>query len=1528
MGARLSLLAPSAPTIAISSYVDILNNIQYVELLNNSRFLKTIKAVDNASGNLIVIKILIKPSNNTSNYNIDLQQLIELLAKESSLLYGFNNILPWHKIIETDRAGYLIRQLIKTNLYDRISLRPFLEPIEKAFLTFQILRIIQDLHSKLNIHHGDLKLENFLITSWNWVMLTDFANYTKPTYLPEDNPNQFSFYFDTSDRRLCYIAPERFYNSKSNVTPVQNVNDFGQFNGKDQLTNEMDLFSLGCVIAELYLDGEPTFTLSQIFKYIKNEYIPDLSTISDSNIREIITNLILLDPGDRQSVDTILTDYKDKCFPGFFYDFLYDFMSELNNNDLFVVPSDNDNLTPSDLKLEKIYKSYDKISDALQFNYSNDGNSSSSQNSKFVPLMLNLKGMPKNYRVKPTVTFMENNYLQQGSLVILNLIFSLMKSFKQPLSKIKACELIVALSERVNDDCKLDRCLPYLCNLLDEYIESSSINYQPNNFQTNLSENFTSSSEVACIALTSITTLVMTCSYINPINVLMFSEYLLPKLHTLISIFPKNEDKNLIKITLAACLPYLANVSKKFWMMSKTFKNDVLKDLNSRLSSKPLVDGNENVSDSYNSFSIRKEQLDSDFENLASKLLTDFNPMVKISLVNNIMPLCHFFGVDKTNDIILPHLITYLNDSNYELRLAFLSSILGIGPFVGVLSFEQYILPLLIQTLGDLEQFVILKVLEIFHYFVRDRLINPKSEFNALSIYKELLTSSIKLLLLPNEWIRQSVICLILAISDNLLDADKYCFLYPLVKGFLVYDVNTINWNTLYPAITKPLSKQIYNLAITWSLNATSKSLFWQEKSFSVFNDSKAPTKILPYSTNMGKSVYIPKSKNGFSLNNTNSNVPLSPEDKQWVLKLKSVGLNDRDLWKIFILRDYIYHSSKSNASSTSKDDFELPKDINITPRNVFFEVCYKSEPFSSGSKTAETNFESVHTLSDSKKDEDSTRGLNSLILPNFGKVKVSLQTVQANVFGELDTSHDSSFNASTSHHHHIHSTNNSNSTHRVFSVNNQKIITANMKHSYTGYNPYMLNYLHNVEFEPTLESFSEFGNIIKSSKATTSDSSIWRPQGICVAHINTNNSDGDISGVNCISVGPTSEFFITGSEDGTLRVWDTLKLEKNITVKRESLSIKLESSIVGIKFIPNRFVFLVITTDGKLRLFRIDVSRGKNKRITKYTRLALIRNYSLDIIEDGYLTSIEYCISLQHAWIVGITSNSKIIGFEIIKMEVEFNLQNPVILGVLTSFIVDHKTAWLLVGTDKGNLCLWDLRFRTLVNSWKLNTNNESDNPSAIKKLILMPNDFNLGVKLESTSYFAMIGGTNDSDISLWEVPSFECREAFSSSAINPKVKLFSLDEIEVTKEPEIDAILSDLNIDFDADNHKDKSMTALLSFRSKTNDYFACATWDRRVILWNIFDTSESVSLNNMHATTFNKSKVNLTLQLNYERVNLDKSPAQLDHLTTLNNIANQQFDSVRMHQDVITDIGVVTRPFEMIVSADRNGFINLYK
>lgn len=193
--------------------------------------------------------------------------------------------------METDKAGYIVRQWIASNLYDRIrcvfyqtcygrlgivdffSTRPFLSMIEKRWIAFQLLHALRDARNR-KISHGDIKSQNVLVTSWNWVYLSDFASY-KPTYLPLDDPADFSFFFDTSGRRTCYIAPERFYTASANpeISAKKSKLAMDETEGKrdGKVTEAMDCFSAGCVIAELFLEGTPLFNLSQLFKYREGE---------------------------------------------------------------------------------------------------------------------------------------------------------------------------------------------------------------------------------------------------------------------------------------------------------------------------------------------------------------------------------------------------------------------------------------------------------------------------------------------------------------------------------------------------------------------------------------------------------------------------------------------------------------------------------------------------------------------------------------------------------------------------------------------------------------------------------------------------------------------------------------------------------------------------------------------------------------------------------------------------------------------------------------------------------------------------------------------------------------------------------------------------------------------------------------------------------------------------------------------------------------------------------------------------------
>lgn len=156
-----------------------------------------------------------------------------------------------------------MREYVKHSLYDRVSTRPFLTVLEKKWITFQILCALNQCH-KQKICHGDIKLENILITSWNWILLSDFASF-KPTYLPEDNPADYTYFFDTSRRRTCYIAPERFVktlasdddggNGNMSVIHSDSIIRLAPSYAGNTLLPAMDIFSAGYYISLVQIEN-------------------------------------------------------------------------------------------------------------------------------------------------------------------------------------------------------------------------------------------------------------------------------------------------------------------------------------------------------------------------------------------------------------------------------------------------------------------------------------------------------------------------------------------------------------------------------------------------------------------------------------------------------------------------------------------------------------------------------------------------------------------------------------------------------------------------------------------------------------------------------------------------------------------------------------------------------------------------------------------------------------------------------------------------------------------------------------------------------------------------------------------------------------------------------------------------------------------------------------------------------------------------------------------------------------------------
>ncbi|CAI5519090.1 unnamed protein product, partial [Closterium sp. Naga37s-1] len=238
-----------------------------------------------------------------------------------------SHVWPFQKWYETERAAYVLRQYLFSTLHDRLGTRPFLGLTFKKWIAFQILKALDQAHSR-GVCHGDLKADNVCVTAWNWVHVVDWAPF-KPVLVPSDNPAIFSFFFDTapSGRRRCCIAPERFV-SASEWRQRQSEGEGGV--GGAQLQPAMDIFSAGCVIAEMFLDGDVLFDLSSLLAYVHGSYdpLPVIDRIPCPSVRALVAHMVQRDPSQRLPAAAYLTAFSDPqgaaLFPHPAFDTLHD----------------------------------------------------------------------------------------------------------------------------------------------------------------------------------------------------------------------------------------------------------------------------------------------------------------------------------------------------------------------------------------------------------------------------------------------------------------------------------------------------------------------------------------------------------------------------------------------------------------------------------------------------------------------------------------------------------------------------------------------------------------------------------------------------------------------------------------------------------------------------------------------------------------------------------------------------------------------------------------------------------------------------------------------------------------------------------------------------------------------------------------------------------------------------------------------------------------------------------------------------
>lgn len=1539
MGQGFSLTTLSSGTAGID--VPELADLVYEKSMGTAQFMKSIRA-RNYDG-VVLVKVIVKPW--TMKFEPYMQRIIE----EREALADIPNALAYQRIIETDTNGFLVRQYLYSSLYDRMSTRPFLENIEKKWLAFQLLCGVRDCHAR-NVYHGDIKTENILVTSWNWLYLSDFSSSFKPTTLPEDNPADFSYFFDTAGRRTCYLAPERF--RAAGETP----------DSEACITWAMDIFSTGCVIAELFLEVS-IFNLSQLYKYRRGEYKPDklhLSRIQDSEVREMIASMIQVDPSLRCKAEEYLNLYREKIFPEYFYSFLHQYMGLITDlsSGRKLTTGASSKFGECDERIDRIYYDFDKISYFLGYQ------DEKHQIKKEFNTAFGLEILPVNLNIpnnEHSASIIIEKTVDDGTLIFLSLIVSSIRNTARASAKVKACDLLLAFSERLTDEAKLDRVLPYLVALLDD-----------------------KAIIVKVAAIRSITQLVALVKIVSPVNAHVFSEYILPRMQVFLP-RSSSESSPLIRATYAACLGSLASSASRFLDMVVTLRADGLlyntdpesEDCKNNDSTLQLIFDNARV------------ELVDIFAHHTKSLLTDNDVSVKRALLASVPQLCIFFGVSNVNDVILSHLNTYLNDRDWMLKCAFFETIVGVASFLGGSSLEEFILPLLVQALTDPEEFVVKNVLNSLANMAQLGLFQRSKLWRLVEMVAGFCMH-------PNIWIREAAAMFLSSATQYLSVADCQCIILPLIQPFLKTWTNDFSELALLDNLKKPLSRPLLDLIIVWA-NKTKKGLFWESAKHMHTFSFESNTFFIP--------PFIKKSSDQNAL----QRIPKNEEDEQWISRLRNMGLSPEDDIKLLCLREYIWRYAQSKSKENIIESFDLNKiiklhTINITPHTVMFDDQHDlniKRPAEVSAYGQESGDKVSHTITDALLDasismNDSTpkkipfrstprielslsrttaqSSMPSISLSSSPKTNQDIQQQDSirdggytdNESGSLLNSECNSANikgknrplrtkpsainlmsrgdsakvmAETS----TTSTNVLGKVEGPIFYNNvdgsdqdksssQYQTRYRGVHNYTGNDPSILKMLDAMYAENYSNDGFEFGPRItpqrggKINKFGAQDSDkVWNPEGTMVTTFSEHTGP-----LRHIAVAPDHTFFLTAGDDGCVKVWDTGRLERNITHRsRQTHTHGAGTKISTICFIENTHSFVSCASNGSINIVRVDCINSDG--IMKYGKLRLLRDYKLPDEEMG-VWSFHFRLELSSILLIA-TNQSRVLAIDPRKMEIVYVLNNPVHHGTPTCFVVDQKRQWLLLGTSHGVLDLWDLRFKMRLKAWGI------PGATAIHRMNIHPSR-------GRGRWVCVAGGSSQGEVTVWDIEKAQCREVYRASGSREGLKGYDPWPVD---EDRAEGMLGRFATAVEPNNSKncDRGVRAMVTGpdnhdygNNNKNGFIITGGSDRKIRFWDVQHIDQSMVVSGLDVDearpTFTAAYPTAFLILNTERsrsgahltpslssrISSSSKSAQNARPPRSTVISLQQQHLLKSHLDSILNIALLESPYNMIVSVDRSG------
>lgn len=132
-------------------------------------------------------------------------------------------------------------------------------------------------------------------------------------------------------------------------------------------------------------------------------------------------------------------------------------------------------------------------------------------------------------------------------------------------------------------------------------------------------------------------------------------------------------------------------------------------------------------------------------------------------------------------------------------------------------------------------------------------------------------------------------------------------------------------------------------------------------------------------------------------------------------------------------------------------------------------------------------------------------------------------------------------------------------------------------------------------------------------------------------------------------------------------------------------------SNVRAITFCEGRHSIASVSDNGKIAISRIEYIKKADLGKTKYSGCRPLQEINL---ENDHAMCLKHFENDNESLLVFPTSKGKIIALDLRSMKVAWKFQSQSNFGEISAMMLEPKRSWVMTGTHRGVLSLWDIRF------------------------------------------------------------------------------------------------------------------------------------------------------------------------------------------------------------------------------------------